>query len=179
MMEPVRVVNYMREFRLNTCIDLDAVHRLLPESKLYRGRPQMLVVKMSCGHNLQMFPKGCVQIMGNISYTTALLMSHDIMQHLEKLYPHLESTPLTLKNLVVSARLKTDVSLHRVKRSSSTMCYEPELFPAILMRRFRPAHIAVFHTGRCIITGVHSVEQGQRIVHKLNAYLTKKKLFLD
>ena len=67
MSEPVQVVNCMRELRLNVRIDLENVHRLFPNAKFYRGRPHMIVIKMSCGRNVQLFPSGCIQIMGNIS----------------------------------------------------------------------------------------------------------------
>ena len=101
-------------------------------------------------------------------------MSDELIHYLRQLYPHIQMGPLTLKNLVVSARLNTPVPLHRVKLSSSNLLYEPELFPAMLLRRYHPVHIAVFHTGRCIITGLRSVEQGQRIVHKLTKFLRNK-----
>ena len=176
MVDTVRVINCMREFRLNVCVNLQDVHTLFPHGKLYRGRPKMLVIKMSCGRNVQLFPNGCAQIMGNVSPSIAKSMSDELLHCLRQLYPHIQMGPLTLKNLVVSARLNTPVPLHRVKLSSSNLLYEPELFPAMLLRRYHPIHIAVFHTGHCIITGLRSVEQGQRIVHKLTKYLRNKAL---
>ena len=174
MVDTVRVINCMREFRLNVCVNLQDVHTLFPHGKFYRGRPKMLVINMSCGRNVQLFPNGCAQILGNVSLSNAKSMSDELIHYLRQLYPHIQMGPLTLKNLVVSARLNAPVPLHRLKRSSSTLSYEPELFPAMLLRRYHPVHIAVFHTGRCIITGLHSVEQGQHIVHKLTKYLRKK-----
>ena len=49
--------------------------------------------------------------------------------------------------------------------------YEPELFPALLLRRFMPVHVAVFHTGRCVLTGLRSLDQARDIMSQLNAYL--------
>ena len=167
----------MRELRLDTHIDLEEVHKRLPHSKLYHGRPQMLVTKMSCGRNLQLFPSGCIQILGRVSLSNALSMSYEILQHLKPLYPHLQLPILTLKNIVVHAQLTKTIPLHRIKHSSSTVSYEPELFPAVLIRRFEPAHIAVFHTGHCIITGLKSLEQAHVIVHELVHFLNKKDLF--
>ena len=176
MSESVQVVNCMRELRLGIRIDLEEVHRLFPNAKFYRGRPQMIVVKMTCGRNLQLFASGCVQIMGNLSDSRAESMSYEIVHHLRQLYPHIRMPPLTLKNLVVSARLKTNIPLHRLQHSSSDVCYEPELFPALLIRRYHPVHIAIFHNGRCIITGLRSVEQGQTIVDELTVYLKQNNM---
>ena len=171
MVDTVQVVNCMREFRLSARINLQDVHTILPHAKHYRGRPQMLVVKLSCGRNLQLFPSGCVQIMGNVSLSKAQSMQCEIMHHLRRLDPRIGMSPLTLKNLVVSVRLRKTIPLHRLKHSSSTLSYEPELFPAILMRRYHPVHIAVFHSGRCILTGLRSVEQAQCIIYELNDFL--------
>ena len=172
----LEIVNAMRELRLAIRIDIEAVHRLLPDSKLHRGRPQMVVVKMSNGRNLQMFPSGCIQILGRISHFDALSMSYEILCHLQKLYPHVKMPTLTMKNLVVSAQLKTNIPLHRLKKSSGQMSYEPELFPAALIRRYHPVHVATFHTGRCILTGLRSMQQAKRIVCKLRSYLKKKEM---
>ena len=100
----------------------------------------------------------------------------EIVRHLRQLYPHIRMPSLTLKNVVVSAHLKTNVPLHRVQLSSSDVSYEPELFPAMLLRRYHPIHIAIFHNGRCIITGLRSVEQGQTIVNEVTAYLKRNNL---
>ena len=56
------------------------------------------------------------------------------------------------------------------------MTFEAELFPAVLIRHFHPIHVAVFHTGRCILTGLKSVEQAQQIVHELILYLKQNNL---
>ena len=154
-----------------TSVLIYKMYTLFPHDKFYR--PKLLVINMSCGRNIQLFPNGCAQVLGNVSLSNAKSMSDELIHYLRQLYPHIQMGPLTLKNLVVSARLNAPVHLHRLKRSSSTLSYEPELFPAMLLRRYHPVHIAVFHTGRCIITGLHSVEQGQRIVHKLTKYLRK------
>ena len=177
MCESLQVVNCMRELRLGISIDLEQLHHLLPHGKFYRGRPKMLVVRMSCGHNLQLFPNGCIQIMGRVSHSNALSMSSEILQHLRQLYPHLRMPTLTLKNLVVSVRLKKKIPLHHIKHSSSTHSYEPELFPALLVRRYHPVHIAVFHTGRCILTGLQSMEQAHTIVSQLSEELNNNHLF--
>ena len=103
-------------------------------------------------------------------------MSYEILHYLQRLYPQVRTRTLILMNLVVSVRLRKAIPLHRLKLSSSTLCYEPELFPAILMRLHHPIHIAVFHTGRCIITGLRSVEQGQRIVNELIEFLCQNNM---
>ena len=172
----MNIVNSMRELRIERPIDLEALHRLLPHSKLYRGRPQMLIVKMTCGRNLQLFPRGCIQILGPLSHSEALSMAYEILPPLRHLYPQLQMPKMILKNLVVCARLNKAVSLHRLKYCSRAMAYEPELFPAILIRQLHPVHVAVFHTGRCVLTGLTSMEQAETIVNQLVAYLTKKDL---
>ena len=172
----LQVVNCMRELRLNFRIDLERLHQLLPHAKYHRGRPQMLVVRMSCGRNLQLFPSGCIQIMGNVSHSKALSMRYEIVQHLQKLYPRIPLPMMTLRNLVVAVQLNKNIPLHLIKCSTATHSYEPELFPALLIRCYLPVHIAVFHTGRCIVTGLQSMEQAHLIVSQLIQDLNNKSL---
>ena len=177
MADTVRVVNTMRELRLDAHLDLNRLHHHLPQpSKLYRGRPQMLVITMTSKRNLQVFPSGVVQVMGNLSHSDALSMTYELLHHLQSLHPQLRMKPLTLRNMVVSVQLTSTIPLHRIKASSTDMSFEAELFPAVLIRHFHPVHVAVFHTGRCILTGLKSVEQAQQIVHELIVYLKKNDL---
>lgn len=167
----MRVVNCLRECRLGMRIDLDRLYQHMNRGKLYRGRPQMLVLPMSCGRNLQVFVSGVIQIMGHVTHRVALGMRDEFLYHLRQLYPQLPTPTVTLKNLVVCAQLKRSISLHRLSHSSAKTIYEPELFPALLLRQFQPVHVAVFHTGRCVLTGLRSLDQARDIMSELNAYL--------
>ena len=176
MSNTIQTINFMRVLRLDIRIDIEKVYNLLGKGKLYRGRPQMLVMKMKNSRNLQLFPSGVIQVMGNHSHSEALSMCYEIINHLRKIYPQVRMKMLTLKNLVVSAQLKANIPLHRVKSSSSNLSYEVELFPAMLIRRFYPVHIAVFHTGRCILTGLKSIQQANDIVDSLQELLLSERL---
>ena len=149
----VRVVNCLRECRLDIRIDLERLYQQMKRGKLYHGRPQMLVLPMSSGRNLQIFVSGVIQFMGHVTHRVALGMRDELLHRLRQLYPQLPTPTVTLKNLVVCAQLNRSISLHRLSHSSSKATYEPELFPALLLRRFMPVHVVVFHTGRCVLTG--------------------------
>lgn len=56
------------------------------------------------------------------------------------------------------------------------MLYEPELFPAALISRWLPAHIAVFHNGKVIITGLKSEEDADSIIQTLTDYAQSQRL---
>ena len=167
----IRIVNCMRECRLDMPIDLEQVHKRLSDTKLYRGRPSMLVIPTSYGRNIQMFPSGVIQIMGHVTHRISLGMRDELLRHLRQLHPQLPTPPVTLRNLVVCAHVNKTVPLHLFTKSSSKTNYEPELFPAVLLRRFDPVHVALFHTGRCVITGLRSVDEGRDIVSRLSTYL--------
>ena len=56
--------------------------------------------------------------------------------------------------------------------------YEPELFPALQIHKWLPVHIAVFSTGRCIITGLTNLTCDLcPIIHNLISFLTFYQLF--
>lgn len=85
---------------------------------------------------------------------------------------NLTVSPLTLRNLVVSLRLNRAIKLPNYTNHS--VFYETELFPACLIRKWKPAHIAVFHNGHCVITGLKSLDEAHTIVKSLTTFLENK-----
>ena len=167
-----RVINAMRDMALSENLDLELLHRHLTGSKYHRGRPQMLVVTMTNGRNLQLFRRGKIQILGNISHSDAHWMCYDILQQIKTYYPNLKMTTLTLRNLVVSVQLKNRVALHKIRTSSNNLFYESELFPAALIRKWHPIHISLFHNGNCILTGLADIQQVSPIIDELVSFLS-------
>ena len=81
---------------------------------------------------------------------------------------------LIVSNLVISSHLNEHISL--ATRSNHELSYEPELFPAMLISRWLPVHVAVFHTGKVIITGLKSETQVSPILDTVIDYLHSKNL---
>ena len=74
--------------------------------------------------------------------------------------------------MVVNVRLKKkEVCLRKILQSDSKVMYEAELFPAALISMWHPAHVAVFHNGQVVITGVKSTNEAKEIVKLLCQYL--------
>ena len=60
--------------------------------------------------------------------------------------------------MVASLQLPSAINLHNIKYSNQDVTYEVELFPAALIRKWSPAHVALFHNGKMIVTGVRHVD---------------------
>ena len=71
--------------------------------------------------------------------------------------------------MVVSAQLKTPVALPNL--TSSDYFYECEIFPAALIAKWRPAHIALFHNGKVIVTGVKDERTLYSVFKDLSSFL--------
>ena len=56
------------------------------------------------------------------------------------------------------------------------MSYEVEIFPAALIRKWHPAHVAVFHNGKMIVTGVKSVQMLESICENVSVFLSQNRL---
>ena len=56
-------------------------------------------------------------------------------------------------------------------QSNANLMYEIEPFPAALISKWHPAHVAVFHNGKVIITGVKTVDSCKEIISLLLSYL--------
>ena len=180
MTPAVRIINLMREMKVDQSIPLEDLFQMYKdESKFYRGRPEMMVMKMcSNQRNLQIFRGGKVQILGAIAIEEVENMRQEFVEKLKRL-KKMEScqvTKLTTTNMVVSLQLPSHVNLHNITHSNHDLSYEAELFPAALIREWRPAHVAVFHNGKVIVTGVKNEEMLNDITHCINSFLQRKQL---
>lgn len=165
-MENVRVINVMRLMYVPEGLDLEDLHRRLG-GKLYRGRPEMLLLRLNNNRNVQLFRRGTIQILGPLRQTEAEDMRREILQYLQTTV----ASPLVISNMVISARLKTPPCLQMISESNANHAYEIELFPAALIRKWSPAHVAVFHNGKVILTGVKTVDACKEIFSLLPSYL--------
>ena len=165
-MENVTVINMMRSMRVADKLNLEALHAALG-GKLYRGRPEMLLLRMSNGRNVQLFRRGTVQILGKLSQSETEGMRREILQRLQIK----TCIPLAISNLVISAQLKIPLCLRKIVQSNANLTYEIELFPAALISKWHPAHVAVFHNGKVIVTGVKTATACKEIFSMLLSYL--------
>lgn len=160
--------------KVNQSVDLEEVFHTFPdESKMYRGRPEMLLMKMDNGRNVQVFRNGTVQILGRITDDEAERMRQQLVKRLRRVKTLQKSrvTKMTIKNMVVSTQMAKEIALLNISSSNSQIMYEAELFPAALISKWHPAHVAVFHNGKVIFTGLKSTEHFKTIFRELNLYL--------
>lgn len=176
MSDFIQTINAMREMDLGDAIDLEMLHHAINTSIYHRGRPQMLLVTMSNGRKVQLFRRGKMQILGNVSLSETHSMFHEMIGILRNFYPHLHPNKVTLRNLVVSIQLQKIVALHNIQLSSDNLFYECELFPAALIRKWHPIHVAVFYNGKCILTGLSHMKQVMPIMDELVVYLSQQGL---
>ena len=163
-------------------IPLEEVHHTYPDdTKLYRGRPEMIVMTMSNGRRMQMFRGGKVQILGPLSETNAENMRLELITKLRKVntMQTIQATTMTLLNLVMSVQLTKGLRLHKIQLTDFNFFHEVELFPAALIRAFYPVHIAAFHTGKLIFTGLKSVEQFNKILPVVIFHLEEQDVLED
>lgn len=164
----MKVINLMRTMKVECPLDLEELHRR-HGGKLFHGRPEMLLLRLKNGKNVQLFRGGTVQILGAIPQQEAERMRHEILQRLCLSM----RAPLAISNMVVTAQLK-NLRFQKIAKSSRDIFYETELFPAALITKWLPAHVAVFHTGKVVITGVKSVSHYLTLLNSLKVYFSQK-----
>ena len=172
MESEVKVVNIMRVGKLNMSIPLEECHRNIP-SKLYTGRPEMLLILMSNGRNVQLFRQGTIQILGAISDQEAHEMLSECLQLLRqvrKMRTCALSMQLTIKNLVLKFHFKTTIYLNRIQSSNHKICYDATVFPAAMVTKWSPAHVSIFPDGKVILTGVKTLDAALSILTDLRDY---------
>lgn len=182
MAEIPTIINLMRNMKVDRSIPLEEVHLTYPdETKLYRGRPEMLIMTMANGRNMQAFRGGKLQILGGVSDGEAESMRLAFMLKLRRINTmrHCQVTNMTVSNLVISVQLKTRLLLRNIKNYDANFFHEIDLFPAALIREWHPVHIAAFHNGRIILTGLKSIAHFNEIMSTLFHFLKSSHLLSE
>ena len=180
-MENPTIINLMRNMKVNRTIPLEEVQCAFPHlTKLYRGRPEMLVMKMTSGRNLQMFRGGRVQILGRVCEEVANSMYHEFIEKLKQIetMQPFQVSKMTVSNLVMSVQLeKKVIALNKIQMTNTDCFYEVEIFPAFLIQKWHPVHIAVFNSGCIIFTGLKSFEHFYDVKRDLLSFLNASHAF--
>lgn len=163
----MKVINMMRTMKVEWPLDLEELHRK-HGGKLFHGRPEMLLLRLSNGRNVQIFRRGTIQILGAIPQKEAERMRREILQRLCLSM----RAPLVISNMVVTAQLK-NLRFQKIVKSNGDLFYETEIFPAALISKWLPAHVAMFHTGNIVITGVKSVSHCLNVISSLKYYCSQ------
>lgn len=175
-----RIINLMREMKVDRVVALEEVYHLYKDiTKFYRGRPEMLVMRMTTnGRNVQIFRGGKVQILGHITDEEVEEMRYEFVKKLKKVkrMENCQISKLTIVNLVVSLQLPSTINLKNIPHSTRDISYEVELFPAALIRKWHPAHVAVFPNGKMIVTGIKNVNDVTDIYNSVTSYFSEKHL---
>lgn len=73
--------------------------------------------------------------------------------------------------MVVKASYHQPFKLHN-RPSNGEFFYEKEVFPAALISRWAPAHVALFDSGALLCTGIKDWEKYHQIIRDLDSYLS-------
>ena len=169
------VVNSMRQMTVTPGINLEEFHRRYG-GKIYLGRPEMIVNRLTNNRNIQAFRSGRIQILGGITMGEAERMVDEFVCKLKVIQPLTQASKLQTMNMVVKAKMNYPVRLRNIQSSDSESSYETEIFPALLISKWSPIHISLFHTGHYIVTGIKSEQCLRQVQHDLLSYLYEKNI---
>ena len=170
-----RICNRMVEIRASGPISLDDLEPQLPGCRYRKAKPCRIHYKHLGKITIQLFPKGCIQILGNVSEEDCNM----IWTFLSKLlHPLTLSRPRT-KSCTIQCVWKprdpnqsTKAFLNNLA-SSTNISNEMELFPGTLITRsrvirnkLRHYHCALFHNGTAIVTGVTNIPEAENVLFK-------------
>jgi len=162
------VVNCNFKSNLNKPLNLSLIHSLMPNSKLYT-KPSQLIIKDEDG-TLIFFSNGKHRVMGCKDEFDATLLAYKYVALIDKSdddFPLLYSQSSTVRVLFHKKIHLPSLSHIHSNMSSNQVHFEPEIFPAVLIRKYKPLSVNVFSTGKIIICGVRDMEQVHSIMKDL------------
>jgi len=139
----MEIVNINYRGNLNQAIDLEELAKIFSNSEYYPSRPCMVRIKDEDA-TILFFNSGKFRVMGCKSLFDALFSTQKYIKHVP-----------VLKIQSMTAKMKLDYEINVYKLAEKVKSfYEPELFPAVTITKYRPAIVNVFKSGVIIVCGV-------------------------
>ena len=124
----------------------------IPNSILHK-KPNQLVVKDIKG-TILFFRSGKFRVMRYIDELEATFLAYSYAL----LISDKELPIVTLQPYTSNSHLGFKVNLEKMVAASNIVVYEPELFPALRIRKYNPASVNVFTTGKVIVCGLRDAD---------------------
>jgi hypothetical protein len=150
--------NYSSQFTCD-CESLSELHTLLPDSKLYTGRPTMIKMK-NYGVTVLIFSNFTCRLMGGGSSH-----AYVFQKFLESVANSLQVKPLTLMSHTMTNYFNFKINLHQLP--ASKFLVNIELFPAAKYIHYGSMHANIFQTGVVIITGVRVISDAKLLIDQI------------
>ena len=158
-MEFVSNANFKGEFKKK--IDLHHLHTRIPNSKLHT-KPFQLVIRDLQG-TLILFSNGKFRTMGCIDELEAAFLAYT---YLEKLKPHNCFPSITLQSYTLKCELGFRINLEKMVLTVPSV-YEPQLFPALRLKEYKPVSVNIFTTGKVVVCGLKDPDEMYGIISNL------------
>jgi TATA-box binding protein (TBP) (component of TFIID and TFIIIB) len=158
------VVNVNYRGKLKNPINLKEIN--VPSSE-YHSVPNQLVIKDEKG-TIVLFSSGKFRVMGCIDELDATFLAYKyIEQFTSDDYPD-----ISIQSFTSVAKLEHDVNLNKLAQCNDTN-YQPEIFAAVRMTKYKPLSVNVFHTGSIVVCGLKDPEYIFDILKDLESIINK------
>lgn len=162
-----QICNRMVEIRAKAPLSLLDLKDKIPNCIYRPAKPCRIYFKYNkC--TIQIFPKGCIQILGNNSEDDIL----NVREYLSNILHPIKIGRPRVKSCTVQCLWKNDIRLNNIP-SNSRISNERELFPGTLVNmprkighKVRNYHCALFQDGKAIVTGVSDIHEAESILRQ-------------
>jgi TATA-box binding protein (TBP) (component of TFIID and TFIIIB) len=162
----IDVVNCNYRSTVGKPLNLSVLHASIPNSKLCT-KPKQLVIKDPQG-TLLFFSNGKLRVMGCNDELEATFLAYKYVQLIDKSddFHNVFAQSSTVR-VTFHKKIHLQKLVHSTLISGCLMQHEPELFPAVLIRKYKPLSVNVFSSGKIMICGVKDVDQVHNIMKDL------------
>ena len=151
--------------RASAPLPLLTLQTQMPNSRYRAAKPCRLYTKYGkCA--IQLFPRGCIQILGNVNEEDVL----QVYQYLTSLIHPITLSKPQVKSCTILCSWNNNIKLGTLP-SNAHISNDMELFPGSLVNfsrfvryRVRNYHCALFHNGSAIVTGVTDIHEAERVL---------------
>ena len=160
----MEVVNAVYRGELEEMVNLSQVHKNLPNSILHTNKIPMIVLKDNEA-TIMLFSSGKFRIMGSmVDELEATCKVYGVFSKLG-----LEVSFVTLQTMTVKLKLGP-INLYLLSNLIQSRL-DLEIFPSLMVTKYKPVSVNVFATGSVMICGVKSLDLVNEIENDLKLLL--------
>ncbi|GEM_PF-5301774 len=180
--------SHITKLKINTVIgktslkyEGDILKRVLELPNFVLNKRAKVIFKKKKGITAVINKSGVIMIYGGKSQNDQMDILNSILDELNSYGIVVESTNIEICSIGISGRLKNINTLNlenavEVLRAITKVEYEPEQFPAIIIKLKTPkCCVLLFANGSFVVQGIKTIKDGEKAINKLMKCLMNSK----
>ena len=167
----IKIANVVATVTLTAPLNLALIHERLPHTE-FPGKSPWLKLRLKPDNTYTAFYKSGKFLITTKNPERLDSIAHRVVELLHDAGIDVEIVKIEIHNIVVQVTIPLEQSLESiiVNLNPRKASFEPEQFPRLIYKDWGVSFL-LFSTGSCIVTGLKSINDAERIIQKFKKLL--------